>query len=112
MAYESRIYIVNYRNGYAETVMKFNLCEMGSESGFRSLFKEPIDFEIFVDSNTATSTDKYGDCIKEGDLQEIIAWLEAWPDTKTYRRIPPFLAALKALDPGEWENLKILHYGY
>lgn len=112
MAYESRIYIVNYRSGYAETVMKFNLCEMGNENGFRSLFKEPIDFEIFVDSNTATDTDKYGDRIKEGDLQEVIAWLEAWPETKTYRRVPPFLAALKAFDPGEWENLKILHYGY
>ena len=112
MAYESRIYIVNYRSGYAETVMKFNLCEMGNENGFRSLFKEPIDFEIFVDSNTATDTDKYGDRIKEGDLQEVIAWLEAWPETKTYRRVPPFLAALKAFDPVEWENLKILHYGY
>ena len=81
MAYESRIYIVNYRSGYAETVMKFNLCEMGNENGFRSLFKEPIDFEIFVDSNTATDTDKYGDRIQEGDLQEVIAWLEAWPET-------------------------------
>lgn len=112
MSYESRVYVVNYKNGYADTVMEFNLSEMGSEHGFRSLFKEPIDFEIFTNSNTATDTDKYGDRIKEGDLQEIIAWLEAWSETKVYRRIPPFLAALKGFDPGEWENLKILHYGY
>lgn len=116
MAYESRIYIVNvtgdYNSPYAQPIMEYDLCNMGSNSGFRNLFKEPIDFEIFVDDNTATDTDKYGDRIKEGDLQEVIAWLEAWPDAKTYRRIPPFLAALKAFNPGEWENLKILHYGY
>lgn len=116
MAYESKIYVVNvtggYNDPYAQTVMEFDLCNMGQSNGWRDLFKEPVDFKIFIDDNTAVNEDKYGDHLKEGDLQEIIAWLEAWPDTKTYRRIPPFLAALKALDPGAWENLKIVHYGY
>lgn len=116
MSYESKIYIVNVTGEgdfrYAHTVAEFDLCDMGQNNGWRNLFREPVDFEIFIDNDNTTNEDKYGDHLKTGELQEIIDWLEKWPDTKTYRRIPPFLAALKAIDPGAWENLKIVHYGY
>ncbi len=115
MAYESKVYIVNVVGEedfkFAQTVAKFDLCNMGRD-GFTDLFKQPCDFKIWVDESTETDTDKYGKKITAGDLQEVISFLENWSETKVYRRIPPFLAFLKALNPGEWDGLQIVHYGY
>lgn len=125
MSYESRVYIVNVirendpksedygKARAAEIISQFNLSSMGYNNGWRELFNKPIDFEIYAeDGDVATSEDKYGAHLQAGDLGAIIDWLEAWPDTRTYRRIPPFLAALNAINPGEWDELKIVHYGY
>lgn len=123
--YESKIIIANahreqdtksenYGKVYhAETVIEFNLGCMGYGNGWRELFTTEIDFDLFIeDMDTPTRTDKYGKIMKESNLETVIEWLEAWSDVKTYRCTPPFLAALKAIDPGCWDELHIVHYGY
>lgn len=125
MAYESKIIIANARREYnadmedflkvyyAEIVAVFNLSCMGYNNGWKELFDKEIDFDLYIeDGDHATRTDKYGEVMKEAELGAVIEWLEKWADTNTYRRTPPFLAALKALDPGAWDELHIVHYGY
>lgn len=129
MGYESRIMIVNAHREhdeksenfgkvyYAEIVANIRLGCMGYNNGWRELFAKEIDFELYVDSdNETTMTDKYGETLKEGDIEAIIAWLEnvapAFWEDKPYRRIAPLLGLLKGLDPKAWEELHIVHYGY
>ncbi len=125
MAYESKIIIANaHRENneksddfgkvyYAEIVTVFNLSCMGYNNGWKELFDKEIDFDLYIeDGDHATRTDKYGEIMKEAELGAVIEWLEKWADTNTYRRTPPFLAALKTLDPGAWDELHIVHYGY
>lgn len=125
MAYESKIIIANTHREkdkksedfgkayYAEIVAVFNLSCMGYNNGWKELFNKEIDFELYIeDGDNATRIDKYGEVMKEAELGAVVEWLENWADTNTYRRTPPFFAALKALDPGAWDELHIVHYGY
>lgn len=129
MAYESKIIIANAHREtnkesedfgkvyYAEKVMEINLGCMGYNNGWRELFNEEIDFELFIeDEDHSTRTDKYGAVMQEGELESVIQWLEniapAWWGEKTYRRLPPLLGALKALKPEDWDELHIVHFGY
>lgn len=116
MSYESRIYIVDVRkvfeNTYAETLGVIDCSSMKYE--FSNLFKTPIDYEIFIDDNTKTDTDCYGEKIKSANIDEVIAWLEEEVKTDDYRRLIPLLYTLKGYKEtvNRWTNLQILHYGY
>lgn len=125
MAYESKIIIANAHREhnekskdfgkvyYAEIVAVFNLSCMGYNNGWIELFNKEIDFDLYIeDGDNATRTDKYGEVMKEAELGAIIEWLEKWSNTNAYRRTPHFIAALKALDPGAWDELHIVRYGY
>ena len=116
MSYESRIYIVDVRkvfeNTYAEVLGVINYSSMSYE--FLKLFKTPIDYKIFVDGDTETDTDYYGDKIKSANIDEIITWLEEESKSSNYRRLIPLLYTLKGYREtvNQWTNLQILHFGY
>lgn len=56
------------------------------------------------------------EAIEEGDREAIIDWLEntapAFWENNPYRRIAPLLGALKGIEPTQWDELHIVHYGY
>lgn len=122
--YESKIIIANVvrdkdRNSedfgewiYAEKVAEIDLGCMGYGNGWKELFTTKIDFELFVDNmDCSTREDKYGDIMKVADLKAIIKWLEDHSEI-TPRRTRTLLAMLKSLNPLEWDELHIVHYGY
>ena len=114
MADESRVMVVNaFRDNdsksknfgeviYAEIVADLYLGCMGYNNGWNELFDKDIDFD--------------GDIMKEGNIKDIIGWLEnvapVYWGKKGYRRIPPFLGLLKGINPTDWDELHIVHYGY
>ena len=125
MSYESKVIIANTHREtnkkdknygkvyYAEILCVFNLSCMGSTNGWRSLFNKEIDFELFIeDGDHSTKEDKYGAVMKEADIQEVIQWLETKGAEMNYRRVPPILASLKAINPEQWDELHVVHYGY
>lgn len=129
MAYESRIMIVNAHREknpenkdfgkvyYAEIVANIRLGCMGYNNGWRELFTKEIDFDLYAEnSNETTREDKYGEVMKEGDIENIVAWLEnvapVFWGNNPYRRVKPLLGLLKGFDPARWEELHVVHYGY
>lgn len=122
MGYESRIYVVNVCKTeslitgeniftYADIVAVVNMSKMSSE--FHKLFLDKIDYTIFAeDGDKDTNKDRYGDIIKSADIQDVIEWLESEIERDDYRRLKPLLGLLKGFNREEWENLKVLHYGY
>lgn len=123
MGYESRIYVVNVSRCKApKTGEDFPICNIIAEmnmscmvGSFHRLFDKPIDFKIVIcDSRGENETDEdcYGDKIKCGDINDIIVWLENEIKRDNYRRLKPLLGLLKGFNPNEWDELKVLHYGY
>lgn len=138
MGYESKIYIVNVLshkhtvinpdtqkpyldkngepmidNGYGQIVAMIDMCKMGYDNGWRELFTKEIDYQIYAENgNESTNKDCYGEHIKSGDINAIIAWLENQIKKDNYRRLKPLLYLLKAFNPEEWDDLQVLHYGH
>lgn len=129
MADESRVMVVNaFRDNdsksknfgeviYAEIVADLYLGCMGYNNGWNELFDKDIDFDLYAENDDeATREDKHGDIMKEGNIKDIIGWLEnvapVYWGKKGYRRIPPFLGLLKGINPTDWDELHIVHYGY
>lgn len=123
MAYESRIYVVDVHREkihcknkvyYAERIASFNLGCMGYDNGWRELFTETIDYDIYNEyGSKKIHADKYGARLTSADFETVIKWLERRSEQKEhYRRIAPVLAMLKGFDRSEWDDLKIIHYGY
>lgn len=122
MGYESRLYVVNKRGSlmaegkqWAEVIAVFNMCKFGA---FNGVFQKETDCYIYADDgNTEILKDKYGDPLTEASIEDVIKYLEEYKDTKEhYRRVEPLLGMLLGLlnsfDASEWDDLKILHYGY
>lgn len=121
MGYESKIYIVEDTKNhgmeikapyYGRIICEFDLCKMPYESGWRNLFKTPIPFYGFFDGEEETQEDRYGEHIKYGEWDEVIAWCENFMLTNDYWRVRTFLALLKGFDKSMWGSLRICHYGY
>lgn len=122
MGYESRIFIVEDKGRryvpedkpyVVEIICSFNLCKVKYDSGLHDLFYKPCPFAIFAESgHHETQEDRYGDHIKYSDFDTVIKWCEEFMMRDNYRRIPPFLAMLKGFDRSQWNDLKIVHYGY
>lgn len=121
MGYESRIFVIErkegtYPNGnkyvYAEKIAMVNMCNMGYN--FTGFFDKPIDYKIFVDGETETDEDRYGEHLKYAPVDRVIEWLERElaKYTYKYRRLSPLLGLLKGFDQYEWEELQVVHYGY
>ncbi len=115
MGYESKIIIVNRVEptwselAFAEVIAEFKLCCVGYE--FKEAFTEPIDFELYV-GDTATQTDCYGELCKMADVDDVINALEALAKKESYRRFAPAIGLLKGFNVDEWDDLKVVHYGY
>lgn len=117
MSYESRILVANARRHtdpdevFAEVVADMRLSNMGRYNGWRELFNEAIDFDVYVDGEM-TREDKYGETLCEGDLCAVIDWLEKEMDHNDYRRLPLLLGLIKGIDTNKWEEIHVIHYGY
>lgn len=121
MGYESRIFIMDRNeneapNGekytWAEKIAMVNMCKMGYDNGFHELFTEPIDYKIFIDGETETDVDRYGEHLKSATVQTVIDWLEKEIKTEDYRRLPVLLGLLKGFQTDRWSELQVVHYGY
>ena len=122
MGYESRYIVVDRceyefgRDGdtkvHAEVLATFSMSRM--PIGFDEPFKEEIDYELYPLPQEAgyVDTDKYGDHLKYSTLDDMIAWLKKAIKTNSYRRLMPLLGYLQGLDPEDWEEIQIVHYGY
>lgn len=120
MGYESRLYIANKRRvpddtgmQWAETITRYDLSKYPVIANFFAKQPQATCFVYADDGNTKVLEDRYGKPLTEAKPQEVIELLEqAVNDGDKYRRIPPLLAMLKALDPTCWQELVVLHYGY
>jgi hypothetical protein len=132
MGYESRLFIVdrksiNQKNKppyvFGEKIAEFDLCKMGYDridgKTFTDNFKIDLDFDVYSDdycpdcgNEINISIDRYGEKCKGAKVETVIGWLEKYEQQDHYRRIPPVLAFLKALQPDEWQELIVVHFGY
>lgn len=119
--YESRIYVFNrveiIKPGTDQVVdivgNQLAVIDLAAAGGIEHLFHTPIDFDVYhSDGDTAIKADCYGDTLKSAPIQTVIDWLEEMVKHDSYRRYPPILAFLKALDPKLWDDLVCVHYGY
>ena len=125
MAYESKLYLVEktsvkneYGKTWAKIVAMYDLCNMGS-GNFYNLFST-YESRANRDSGCIISIggvsvhkDKYGSPLTQATVAETIAALKADLNTADpYRRIPPVLAMLEAIDESKWDGITVLHYGY
>ena len=122
MGYESRIFIIDRNERttpkgdkwvYGEKIAMVDMCKMGYDSGFHELFTEPIDYKIFIDGETETDTDCYGEHLKSATVQTVIEWLEKEISVADYyRRMRPLLGLLEGFNESDWSELQVVHYGY
>lgn len=121
MGYESRIFIVERHEHkmpsganwvFAEKIAVINMCKMGYDNGFHELFSTPIDYKIFIDGDTETDTDCYGEHMKYAKPDDVIRWLKRAIKKDGYRRMPVLLGLLNGFKEGQWADLQVVHYGY
>ena len=110
MGYESKLFIVNRNEYVAETIAEFDLCRMPYEFG-KYVFRDKIDFDICV-NDELTRADKYGDTCRVANIPDVIRALEQMKEKENYRRLAPCIGLLKGFRPEEWDDLKVVHYGY
>lgn len=119
--YESRIYVFNRveitKPGTDQVVdiigNRLAVIDLAAAGGIEHLFRKYVDFAVYEsDGNTKIDHDCYGNLLKSAPIQTVIDWLEEMVKHDSYRRYPPILAFLKALDPKLWNDLVCVHYGY
>ena len=116
MGYESKMIIVDKGEGwdekpYGQIIAEFNLSCI---DGFilDEINKAPdTDCYIYLDGEETTE-DRYGYKLKELTLADAIRIFADATTRSDYRRYKPFLMLLMGFDSKQWDNLKILHYGY
>lgn len=124
MGYESKVYLVdehhsvqrvdpqqNKRN-WSEVIAYVNMCAMGTE--FVRLFSTEFTGYFYADDgNTEVLEDKYGDKLTFSYLPPIIEFLEnEIKEGNSYRRLPILLNLLKSINPENFEDIKLVHFGY
>lgn len=118
MGYESRLYVVNrYKasdwNDYvfAERIAVFNMCCVGWNPD--DIFTEPIDFVLmYNDDGNPVYDDMYGKRCHMASVSTVIEAVEKLEEADHYRRFKPLLGFLKSLDESEWDDLRVVHFGY
>ena len=127
MGYDSRIYIVEKRQGgvdhygdgkiYSRVIAMFDVCKFNPLSdALRNKSKTNCYF-FADDGDTRITEDRYGEPLNEASVAETIAILEKIVEKgENYRRIFPLLATLNTIDEqlknGIWQDVVVLHYGY
>lgn len=120
MGYESRLYIVDRRelkwNGeliqiYGNEIARFDMgCVVWNPD---NIFTTPIDFPIEYDKNDEeVYDDMYGKRCGMTSVSAVISAIEALEEREHYRRFKPLLGFLKSLDESEWDDLRVVHFGY
>ena len=118
MGYESRLYVVNRvkeswtgDEAWAEQLAVFNMCCVGWNPD--DIFIEPIDFIIDYDRNEMPVYDDcYGKRCHMASVSAVIEAVEKLEEADHYRRFKPLLGFLKSLDEEEWDDLRVVHFGY
>ena len=120
MGYESRLYVVNRRelrwDGkslgiYRDMIAKFDMsCVRWNPD---EIFTTPIDFHIgYNEKNEPIYNDLYGKRCGMASVSAVISAIEALEGREHYRRFKPLLGFLKGLDESEWDDLRVVHFGY
>lgn len=118
MGYESRLFIINrhetqFSDGsnwvWGQKLAEIELCCMGHSKNyvyFNSIFKTPIDFNLYEIEDKEEYTDEdyrmdiYGSHCCYTSIDEVIKYLESRiEEGETYWRLKPAIATLKA-----WKN--------
>lgn len=122
MGYESRFYIANKLGAveedgmrWAEIIGMYNMCKYYPLSMTIKQYKDTDCYFYLGDEKVVE--DKYGDALKEIEVDELVdALKEEVANGETYRRIFPLLSMLEAIKDqqkqGQWEDVVVLHYGY
>ena len=122
MGYESKLYVMNEKeyqypedyhgekDGYNQTIAVFDMGCM--PMNFKSIFTEDLKYPLYDESDGIITEDKYGDKPVKADIKPVIDYLYNRIQTDDYRRLKPLYAFLTALQPEQWDNLIVIHYGY
>ena len=122
MGYESRFYVVEKSNCsavrdnglyFASIIAIFDMSKMDYYGKTAKLVGISPDTDCYIysdDGNTRIIEDSYGAKLKDVDFDALIKCLKS--DYNGYRRIPPFIAFLEAIDKSQWDDIVVLHYGY
>lgn len=120
MGYGSRLYIVERKelqwdgkliDIYGNEIAQFDMrCVAWNP---KHIFTTPIDFPIEYDANdNEVYDDMYGERCGMASVSAVISAIEALEEREHYRRFKPLLSFLKALDESEWDDLRVVHFGY
>ena len=117
MGYESRLYVVNrvenvWTGGlWGDKLAVFNMSCVGWNPD--KIFTTPIDFNIGYDKNgEPIYNDMYGKRCGMASVSDVISTIEALEEREHYRRFKPLLGFLKSFDESEWDDLRVVHFGY
>lgn len=125
MGYESKLYVMNEKeypypedyhgekDGYNERIAVFKMGCMPMD--FKSIFTEDLKYPLYADEGeleAEITEDKYGDKPVKAHIKPVIDYLYNLIQTDDYRRLKPLYAFLTALQPEQWDNLIVIHYGY
>lgn len=117
MGYESRLYVVNrvenvWTGGlWGDKLAVFNMSCVGWNPD--KIFTTPIDFNIGYDKNgEPIYNDMYGKRCGMASVVDVISTIESLEEREHYRRFKPLLGFLKSLDESEWDDLRVVHFGY
>ena len=122
MGYESKLYVVDKMEyaipefkPWGQVICMIDICKYPVVSDF---MREHPDTDCYIyadDGNTEIIEDRYGEPLKECDVEELFEFVNTLVENgETYRRVFPLHAMLKSFveHKNEWQNLKVLHFGH
>lgn len=111
MGYEHKLIIANGYSNYNEVIAEIKLSRF-DDFDEDKFFTEKLNGTLWVDDEERT-TDYYGKELKyTKDFKKLANWLEEQNDKEYYRRLPQVIALLRGFNPSDWEDLKVIHFGY
>lgn len=116
MGYETKLIVVNrYVFGdyiWAEIIATFDLCKLPWSFNHHDVFKEPIDFDLYLDEGTVIREDSYGDLCCMANIDDVIDAINKLAEKENYRRYKPCLELLRGFDQSQWGDLRVVHWGH
>lgn len=117
MGYESRLYVAEKSDyeyadyAFADMIARYDLCCAPDVAD--AFLKYPATrCHLYDDMGEEITEDMYGNAIREIPIDDAITIIKAAAKKEKYRRFKPILTLLKALDPDEWGEIVVLHFGY
>lgn len=120
MGYESKLIIVDRVKTefggqdfiFVDKIAEFDLSCV-SWKNKDALFKTPVDFRFPVTGEeSSVMIDKYGKVCRMAKVKEVIIELKKMAEKEYYRRYLPIISLLSALYEDDWNDLRVIHYGY